>query len=368
MKVMHVGQMIGGLDVYIRNAITYTSGDYEYVIVSGAGDKHLPVVKNGNTVREYSISMYRKLNPLKDILAIIQAVRIVIKERPDVIHCHSAKGGFIGRWVGALTGVRTLYTPHAFSFLSADSRWKRKAYLWFEKIAKLNSVLLACSESERELAVRQVGYRKDRTLVWHNAVPDIAKMSDGTVNDRYVCYIGRPSYQKNTFFLLDVAKEVIKRHPEIKFYLVGAGYYSPDLEEVERRIAEYGLKDSFVMLSWVSHDKTLEYINGSLFYLTCARYEGLPLAVIEAMSQGKPVIASDVVGNRDCVKNGYNGFLLPLVVDDFVEHICYLIENMELRQKMSRNSRRFFESEFRIEKRIGLLESIYIAEMGGGSL
>lgn len=47
-------------------------------------------------------------------------------------------------------------------------------------------------------------------------------------------------------------------------------------------------------------------------YLTVARYEGLPLAVIEAMSLGKAIVASDVVGNRDCVEDGYNGRLLPL--------------------------------------------------------
>ena len=68
MKVLHVGQMIGGLDIYIRNSIVYNKADNEYVIVCGDKDKHEPVIRDGKVVREYHISLYRStsvhLNPL----------------------------------------------------------------------------------------------------------------------------------------------------------------------------------------------------------------------------------------------------------------------------------------------------------------
>lgn len=54
------------------------------------------------------------------------------------------------------------------------------------------------------------------------------------------------------------------------------------------------------------------YVKNALFYLTTSRYEGLPLAVVETMSLGKCIVASDVLGNKDCVKDNYNGYLPPL--------------------------------------------------------
>ena len=126
MKVLHVGQMIGGLGVYIRNTVTYISDEFEFVIVHGETDNSKPVMKNGKEVKEYTISLYRKLNPLKDLKGLIQVIRIIQKEKPDIIHCHSAKGGFIGRMAGFLTRTKTFYTPHAFSFLSTQNKIKKQ--------------------------------------------------------------------------------------------------------------------------------------------------------------------------------------------------------------------------------------------------
>lgn len=357
MKIMHIGQMIGGLDVYIRNTIMYTEDGFDYVIVHGEKDNSKPVVKHGKPIREHRIRLHRELNLLWDIVALIQAVILIRKECPDIIHCHSAKGGFVGRIAGWLTGTRTYYTPHAFSFLCTDSKAKRWVYLLLERIARRNSCLLACSESEWELGIKVVHYKEEKALVWHNAVPDIEINKEK--EEKYICCIGRPSYQKNTMLLIEVVRGVKERHPEVKFYLIGVGYYSPDLEETKRRISEYGLEDAFEMLPWLDQRATHEYVGKSMMYLTVARYEGLPLAVIEAMAMGKPIVASNVVGNMDCVRDGVNGYLLALNADEFVDRICYLIEHNAERQRMGIRSRKRFEEDFLINNRIRMLESIY---------
>ena len=73
----------------------------------------------------------------------------------------------------------------------------------------------------------------------------------------------------------------------------------------------------------------------------------------------KAVVSSDVLGNRDCVKNNYNGFLLPMDAEKFAEKCCRLIEDEGLRAKMENNSFELFEKDFLIEKRIGELEKLY---------
>lgn len=145
MKIMHIGQMIGGLDIYIRNSIIYNKVEgNEYIIVCGKDDKHQPVIRNGVEVKEYPISLFRSLNPLNDLKALIAAVKIIRKEKPDVIHCHSAKGGIIGRTAGWITGVKTFYTPHAFSYLCTPSKLKRCYCQHVETKVSLNSMML-CS-------------------------------------------------------------------------------------------------------------------------------------------------------------------------------------------------------------------------------
>lgn len=58
------------------------------------------------------------------------------------------------------------------------------------------------------------------------------------IGEKYIVTIGRPSYQKNPFFLVDVISDVNKRHPDVKFFLQGVGFYSPDLEIMKKKIEE----------------------------------------------------------------------------------------------------------------------------------
>lgn len=178
-------------------------------------------------------------------------------------------------------------------------------------------------------------------------------------NEAFACYIGRPCYQKNTTFLLDVIKRVKDAGCTLKFVLLGVGYHSPELEEVLHKITDYGLSDWIHLKSWISHDECMQIVKQSEFYLTTSLYEGLPLSVIEAMSLGKVIVASDVVGNKDCVRNGENGFLLPLDVDIFAKKIIELHNNPKLREEMGKLSRQLFLDEFEITKQIGKLQEIY---------
>lgn len=379
MKILHIGNLKSGIDTYVRNTVALASDKFEFVIVNGADDNSKPYMRHGKLVKTYSIDMYRALNPVKDIKAVMQAIKIIKKEKPDLVHCHSAKGGVIGRFAAFFTGTKVVYTAHAFSFLSAESAKKKQIFLLLEKIAKLNSYLLACSGSERELGIRVVGFKEKKAFAWNNAVPDADKgltrisqisrissqnkeASDLPVpkeGERYITSIGRPSYQKNPLFMVEVAHGIHLKHPDIKIYLLGVGFYSPMLEDMKKLIHQYDMDDTFYLLPWLSHEETLKYVKGSLLYFMTSLYEGLPISVIEAMSLGKAIVASDVLGNKDCVKDGYNGYLLPLKEEVFVEKMNDLIENDEKRKEMEKNSRSYFESDFFIDNRIKALEDIY---------
>ncbi|SEA09378.1 Glycosyltransferase involved in cell wall bisynthesis [Prevotella sp. tc2-28] len=364
MKVLHIGNFKSGIDTYIRNTVALASSDFTFVIVGGADDNSEPYIRHGKPLKQYTIAMYRALNPLKDTKAVIQAVKIIKNEKPDIVHCHSAKGGVIGRFAAFFTRRKSIYTAHAFSFLSAESTKKQKVFLALEKIARLNSVLLGCSESERLLGMEKVGYTMKNAFAWNNAIPriqekDIQDPDETIKHEKYVISIGRPSYQKNPLLMVEVMKRVHMKHPDVKFYLVGVGFYSPMLDKTKALIHQYGLDDSFVMVPWLNHAETLGYLKYAQVYLTTSLYEGLPIAVLEAMAMGKPIVSSDVIGNNDCVKDGENGYLLPMDADKLAIAVTRLLDDEKLREKMGKASIEVFEREFLIDKRIKDLENIY---------
>ena len=364
MKILHIGNLKSGIDTYVRNTVALASNDFEFVIVSGADDNSAPYYRHGKPLKQYTIDMYRALNPVKDIKAIIQAMRIIRKEKPDLVHCHSAKGGVIGRFSAFLTGRKSVYTAHAFSFLSAESTKKQKVFLMLEKIAKLNSFFLGCADSEKILAIEKVGYRTNKSFAWNNAISkihpnDIEEPNGLNIHERYIISIGRPSYQKNPLLMVETMKRVHEKYSDVKFFLVGVGFYSPMLDETKALITKYGLDDCFIMVPWLSRAETLGYLKYAMFYLTTSFYEGLPIAVLEALAMKKAVVSTDVLGNRDCVKDNYNGFLLPMDADKFAEKCCKLIDDEDLRNNMGNNSYAYFEESFLIDKRIGELEKIY---------
>lgn len=371
MKVLMIGQLVGGLDIYNRNTINYADKDIEYVIVRGKMDVHRPIEHNGKEVREIPISLYRSVNPFKDLKALFQTIQIIKKEKPDLIHCHSAKGGIIGRTAAYFCGVKCLYTPHAFSFFSTSNSFIQWLYKIIEKLTRFKAYLLACSESERQVGIKTVGYNPTRALCWTNAVPrakltsPMEKESDVEMTKmlnsdcKYVSYIGRPSYQKNLLFLVDVVEKVHKTHQDVKFVLFGVGYHSPDLKKLKKQIARKKLQDTIIVVPWLSHESTMKKLMNSIFYISCSRYEGLPLSLIEAMSMGKAIVASDVVGNCDCVIDKENGRLLRLDKDSYVEAIVELLDNENLCQKYGAKSKDLFDQNFLIDNRIKELMDIY---------
>ena len=70
-KILHIGNMKRGIDKYVRNTISYIADGFDFVIVCGKDDQFEPVIRHGHQVKEYALPMYRALNPLKDLMALI---------------------------------------------------------------------------------------------------------------------------------------------------------------------------------------------------------------------------------------------------------------------------------------------------------
>ncbi|CAA9199718.1 Putative glycosyltransferase EpsD [Flavobacterium bizetiae] len=369
-KIAHILHSVGGVDVSLRQILqNIDTLNFENIVLHGDSDTQVLFEdKNSKSIKEYQLPIHRKISIKNDYQAIVKALKIIRKEQPDLIHSHSTKGGVIARIIGFITDVKVLHTPQAFSYLSTDKKIKRITYLFIEKIlSKGKSVLLASSESELKRAIDEVGYSRSKTALFNNAITPIEKIYELSIPktwpDKYLCTVGRPCYQKNTEELVRVMHELNKTE-DIHLVLIGVGHHADQLEIVQNLVLKLNLKEKVTILNWTSREDVLHIISKAKLYISASRYEGLPYAVIESLALSIPNVVSDCDGNRDLIKNDYNGFCVKNDdTQEFSQRIIQLLKEENLHYEFSKNAKETFLKHHNIKEKINNLESIYREEL-----
>lgn len=364
-KIVHILHSVGGVEVSLRQILeNIDSVLFENIIIHGNNDESNYFDSKKQNIKEYKTTIYRDISLLKDLNGLIRILRILRKEKPDLIHTHSAKGGILGRIAGKVLQIKVLHTPQAFSYLSTDSKFKRNIYLLIEKIFRNNNtILLASSDSEKERAINEVGYKANKVIVFNNSILPVQDNLSLSINkswpESYICTVGRPSFQKNIEEMVKVFYEVNTRHKS-HLVIMGVGYYSPELESIKQLINELGLNNKITLLEWTNREDVFYIIKNSQFYLSTARYEGLPYSVIEALALSRPCIVSDCDGNKDLIQNNYNGYVIKNnCIPDYVEKIEKFLNNKELLGEFSKKALKSFNQNYNIKNNISILERIY---------
>lgn len=367
-KILHIAKPVAGVGVYIALVCKFINEDFENFIICNKEDDTIELVSSkGIKIESFHAPIFRKINIIKDLKCLIKIIKIIRTVNPDIIHCHSAKAGYLGRIAGFITNKKTYYTPHAYSYLSTQSKLKKKFFKFLEKtISILPSYTLVCSNSEYDRAVNDLNINRKKVLTWNNSIEDIhgikIEKDSPYYKKKYICSIGRPSYQKNTELLVKSILEIKNRIPDIHLIILGIGFYSPSLKNIENFISDNNLKNNITLIPWLEREKSLAILENSMLYVSTSRYEGLSYASIEAIALGKVCILTDVDGNKDIVKNGYNGFLVEEEVSSVSQKIISVIKDKDLLLKMSLNSRREYEEYYQIDSNIKLLEKLYLLE------
>lgn len=351
MKIVHVVECFaGGVFSFLSN-LTNELDREDYIIIYGTNRDNIPKNFKEQFPSKTQFIPWenagRSLNPIKDIKALRELYTILEKiDDIDIIHLHSSKAGFLGRIVSFLLGKssRTIYTPHAISFLRLDvSPKKRKIFIWMERFASFfGGKIVACSQSEKE-AIEEQGI-KNVTFINNGIKPLQIEKEENTSNKITIISVGRLSIQKNPKLFNDIALE-FKDNPNIQFIWCGDG-------ELKSELSSQNIKCT----GWIER-KTLEnYLANADIYLSTSLWEGLPLSVLEAMSIGLPVILSDCVGNRDLVEN--KDFLYK-DKQKAVKIINYYIKNKRLLVEQSLKSKEVFNKNFKLENMANLYYQLY---------
>ncbi|HBI33707.1 MAG TPA: hypothetical protein DEA43_00250 [Candidatus Moranbacteria bacterium] len=163
-------------------------------------------------------------------------------------------------------------------------------------------------------------------------------------DDIAVYFMGRLSPEKNPDIFVEAAKKVLDNGVNIKFFVIGDG---PMRMEIEKTINEFGDKN----LSYLGYQADIPcYLSTADIFVLPSKAEGFPLSNVEAMAMGVCVIASDVGGVSDAIKDAETGFLMqPNSPSELVEKIEYVLSQKEILEKISKNARKSVEENFSIE-------------------
>lgn len=341
--------------------------DMAYLLSSEGDVYRLPEMS-----REISIS---------DLKALFKLWRILRRERPQILHTHTAKAGALGRAAGWLAGVPVMvHTYHGHVFHGYFSPRKTRLFLTIERLlAKVTTRIVAISESQREeLSLKYAITSKNKIAVVQNgfhfaefspAQRDQARRHFGFQPDEFVLvWAGRMAPVKDVRLLAEVVRRTHEISSPARFLVVGDGEERQALEELIKGCSNARL------LGW-QKDMDLIWQAADAAILT-SRNEGTPTALIEAMAAGLPFVSTDVGGVRDLaagechplpsefgLKAG-NGYLTSRRADALLYAIQEMLANRSQSRAMGACGRQFVREHFAASRLVDEMRELYLNLLG----
>lgn len=313
-------------------------------------------------------SLVRSVRPWKDLQAFFAIRSLLKKEKPDILHTHTSKAGFLGRLAGWLSGVPAIiHTPHGHVFYGYFGPVKTWFYIFLERLAaRWTDIIVPLTRRgiEEHLA-RKIGRPEQ-----YAAIPDGVDFSGlaysprlrEEVRRRYgvpdpfpvVGSVGRFVPIKGFDLIVEAAPQVLREFPSATFYLGGVG---PLKEKCRQRTRELGIENKVIFDEFQEVLRPLHLLD---IFLLPSRNEGMSRTLLEAMGLKRAVVASAVGGIPDVIREGKTGLLVaPDHPEALAKAILKLLKNPELRQQMGEAAAQEARQRFTLEKMIGALEEVY---------
>ncbi len=361
----------GAGGVAFRGALALDRDRYAVTILAGDGGPLLAEAERAG----FEVIRLRHLRPelrLRDVSALRELSAALQEGQYQVVHTHSSKAGALGRLAAHRVGVPAIvHTFHGFPFHNFQSRVRRASYIAIERrLGRITDRFLAVGGAVAAEAVRLKIAPPERIRVIACAIDaDILPLTEGTRAEArrrlgvppgavVVGSVGRLDYQKAPQDLVAALNGL--QRPDVWGVWIGEG---PLRAKVERLVRRNGLAGRFLFLGERRDVPAL--LPGLDVFAMASRYEGLPCALVEAMTCGVPVVATAVNAVPEVVIPGRTGLLVPPADPaSLTRGLAYLLDHPDERARMAAAARVQLGDRFRAEALGRDLTDTYTSALG----
>lgn len=361
--------------------------DYETLLIGGKEEKSekssMHILDELGLKPQFIDSMQRDIGIKNDREAYKEIKKIIKSFKPDIIHTHASKAGAIGRYAGIAYGKSKLvHTFHGHVFHSYFGAFKTNVYKNIERALALKTdKIIAISQRQKLELVKKYGIcSEDKVQV----IPlgfDLDKFHCGRAEKRNsfrtkfgldddeiaIGIIGRLVPIKNHHLFIDAIKSLkVNSKRKIRAFIIGDGEEREALKTYTNQIGldflngdfENGMKATVHFTSWI---KEIDWANAGLDIIALSSLnEGTPVSLIEAQAAGTPIITTKVGGVRDIVQNNKTGIIVPANNPNlFIKKLQILVEDEQLRKKMSDNGWDFVKDKFHFNRLVKDMRDLY---------
>ena len=295
-------------------------------------------------------------NPFRIFKAMKEIKKSIKDFKPDLVCCHSTAAGFFGR-LTIRNKIPTIFTAHGWAFTKGTPLLRKIIAIIIEKIgAKFCSKVICVSNFDKSLVLKYKIASLEKIEIIYNGVntQDVETFQNSKLS---IVFIGRLAKPKDPLLLLKAFNNLpsdLKDKTNIS--IIGDG---PKLKKLKRFIKEKELK-GINLLGSIPRKEVFEVLKRSDIFALISSWEGFPYTIIEAMSCGLPVIASDVGGIKEAIDNKC-GILVKRKDQQEIEHALEkLLKNPSLVKEMGENARKKSRNEFSLDKMLKKTEQVYM--------
>ncbi|HOX87231.1 MAG TPA: glycosyltransferase [bacterium] len=364
---------IGGPALHTEILTTYLPGErYQTILVGGQLQEHEQDLFRSLREKKLDVrllpEMKRDLSLSDDLQAIWKLICLIKKEKPQIVHTHTAKAGTLGRIAALICGVPVVvHTFHGHVFYGYFSPLKTRLFILVERVLSLMSdQIIAISESQaadlvqkykvvssKKVSVIRLGFHLQRYQ--SDRSPWLKKQLGIGTDSALAAVIGRLVPIKNLPMAIGAIKLLVDRGRDVHLCIVGDG---DEHERLNRLVQESELQDRVHFMGWITEINRVYC--GIDMLLQSSLNEGTPISILEAMAAKVPVISTPVGGVPDLIQEGISGFLCETDnPHDMARQIDFVLQNPRIVGTVTANAKEFVLKNYDYSRLIGDIDSLY---------
>jgi glycosyltransferase involved in cell wall biosynthesis len=345
-KVLFLGVVDspGGVNAYVNSIVKGVGeAEFEFHALCRVSESSR-WISNRIATHEFEVN-YGAFNIINRLISL---VHLLSKIDPDVIHCHTARAGFLGALVKTILAKPMVYSGHSWVFEQKRNFILRGFYKYLEGfIAKRADIITFLTRRDLEFGVQNKLVEINRSISVNTRIDDFQLLCSDERRKKQVklaraplvINIGEVCDRKDPMLFIEIAKRVICVRPEVKFEWIGEGVLRRDaLDEIHK----YALSDNIKFMGSEDNFKVRSKILEAHLMLFTSHFEGVPLVILEAKLGNLPIVANSYPGVESVVRNGIDGITFaPSNAQEGAEYVLDLLKNSTAYEKFMKAGREY---------------------------